>query len=1721
MAFTGIGSFFGGAVGGADIAMLVKLHGLEKVNKDIDRLNAKVTGAEKTLNRTLNAAMIAGAAAMIAGATAAAKFESSFTGVTKTVNGLRDPMGKLNADGLALAQKFRNLSLEIPTTVHELNRIGELGGQLGIAKGDLESFSKTIAELGVTTDLSYADAATSTARFINVTKQVAPVGLSTSQQIERIGSTIVELGNNLEVTESEILAMSMRLAGAGNQIGLTQSQILSFSAALTSLGLRAEMGGTAISTMFIEIATAVGTGNDKLEMFAEIAGTTTEKFAKQFETDAAGALQKFITGLGDVATHGGNTFVVLEELGLSEKRLRDALSRASSASGKFTEAMKMGTKAYQENNALAKEAAQRFATVESQSKILKNVINDTFITIGNNFLPALSSTLKTLNQHPETIQSVIKVVATLAISLGTLATAIKGIQLAKKGWAKAASLLTTDIGKLGLGVTAIIATLTIYNEISEAMRKKELEKINAVSEEITEMQKLISRYEELTAKEFLWSQEGEENARIAVQLKNAFSEYGLRVDDTTESMKKNLIEMIKLKNVELDIELKMTSTRMGELNALIKRSSEHEMPAFIKTVFALTEKITDSTGLTKSWGKELGELTQTEAQLKKEIDEITAILESMNLKIDESGKITEIAEKQTKAYADIQKELADAGIKTTDSIQAEIASLEKLIPIALKDTIATKNLSDKLGELYEASGKNVTSYTDWFNVQGGLITQNDSIRISAEKLTPKLNDFTTGVGSLKMQAENTIIPLNKLGKETEKLTDETKKSTEKWGKNALILTTIFGKLGGVGAKINETAQFIATLSTSGLGPLGAALSAISFAIDLFGESNERVSMTIEDVLNGMGELGIQIIATTELVEEMNDKFESQILKDYTNSLNYLLEKFAQWGISVEDVANETEILNAMALRPDVIKEYTTEIENLESAMAGLMASFEKEIEFTSQIDQLQFLADKALYMKDTFGAMKWPGLEKLLKETIADSYELLSTLDPTSKGYADLSQELLDAEIAFRVLNGTIDIANVNLYKNAGELFKTEKAFNSVGVEMNPVLAAFWLLAKQQAETNSTMEETTKTIEKQAEAVETLEEKMSKLYDQTFKEASLREQYNNEIANTESQIASLNSTIADLEQKKVQIDIKLLEDLEPIINEINKLANETIPALKEKKIQIDIELAADIAEINTQINKIRTETIPALEAEKIQIDIELAADIAEINTQINKIRTETIPALEAEKLQIDIELEADTAEINAQIDKIRTETIAPLEAEKLQIQTQLTLDVTEQNQKIIDLNAIITTLNQNLKKTNKINFYDLGLEFERITGNVQALVLEWGEMLDVMFRDYSQFEKDIETATNALEKATYFKLDFDITDADEQINAAIFRMKDFLKTLDPKSKAFKDAKKNLDDLIKKFRKAGGELDYEAAIKINTEQAGKETQTIEGIIEDLYLTASENTLAIDADIAEAESKIISLGIQIVDLQEKAAADKLAIDANILEAESKIINLGDDIIKLQETAVADKLIIDADITAAENKILELFGNYAELVKIAEKEKAAIDVDISNAESQIGILKEQLRGLRSEFAFVLTVEKDPNLNKALALYNKSTYEQRGLPFAVFYSNYKGKLFHEGGIVKGSSGGQVDAILKSRETVLPESFANKYGDANVERFIKTLNPNDLETRKKEEHVNFTVNVNNATPETYVEILKDNLTDEIYRTNIDPQRQKVIRKHETAESPI
>ena len=396
----------------------------------------------------------------------ASDFESAFVGVMKTVDEADVPGGYD-----AIKQSIRDVANVLPATHEEIAGVVEVAGQLGIEGESLMSFSKVMIDLGETTNISAADAGVSLARFANITSM-------SQKDFDKLGSTIVDLGNNFAASESEIVNMGSRLAAAGDQIGLTQPQIMGMAAGLTSLGLEAEAGGSSFSKLMVRLKNAASTGNADLAKFAEVAGVSAGDFKKAFEEDAAGALLMFIEGIAKTNEVSGGALMTLEDLGIKEIRMRDATLRAAGGFDVLNDALATADDAWVNNTALVEEAELRYQSSESQIRISLNKIKDDAIDVGAKLLPHVvnlaegaAKLVDSFTQlSPQTQDFLIKMAGIAAISgpvLKTVGGVTQGVGHLTEGIGK---LMTKSTGlDKGIGVTKSALTLGLTPAIGVAM----------------------------------------------------------------------------------------------------------------------------------------------------------------------------------------------------------------------------------------------------------------------------------------------------------------------------------------------------------------------------------------------------------------------------------------------------------------------------------------------------------------------------------------------------------------------------------------------------------------------------------------------------------------------------------------------------------------------------------------------------------------------------------------------------------------------------------------------------------------------------------------------------------------------------------------------------------------------------------------------------------------------------------------------------------------------------------------------------------------------------------------------------------------------------------------------------------------------------------------------------------------------------------------------------
>ena len=396
-------------------------------------------------------------------ASSAMSFETAFAGVKKTVDA---PAGNNNYFS-DLRGQILDLSTELPSTATEIANVVSTAGQLGVASEDLMDFSTVMLQLASATNLTSDEAATKLAQFANVT------GMS-ADDYGRLGSSVVALGNNMATTEAQIVDFAQEMALSGANAGMGEDQILGWAAAAASLGLDAASSGTAFQRFTSDITGAVAGTNDHLATFASVSGMTADEFATAWETDASGAMQTFLAGVGQLGS--SEQLQLWDTLGINQQQEIQLLGSLAGNTDLVTKSLGLSNSAWQENTALVNEADAANQTTAAKLQMIQNNAEALAISIGDALLPIINDILDAVkpvithmtafvNKHPKLTKAILAIAAAIGVVgvvLPTIANVVNAF--------KTLSGVTSVVGKIGPAFSGIGTTLSgVFSGITGAI----------------------------------------------------------------------------------------------------------------------------------------------------------------------------------------------------------------------------------------------------------------------------------------------------------------------------------------------------------------------------------------------------------------------------------------------------------------------------------------------------------------------------------------------------------------------------------------------------------------------------------------------------------------------------------------------------------------------------------------------------------------------------------------------------------------------------------------------------------------------------------------------------------------------------------------------------------------------------------------------------------------------------------------------------------------------------------------------------------------------------------------------------------------------------------------------------------------------------------------------------------------------------------------------------
>lgn len=380
----------------------VSVRGMLGVHRSLDVLRGSLSRIHGGLVRTASA--ISNSFLPLAGGLSAAGVAGGFVALVKNAADLESGFSSVQrTSGLTgvefdrLKTRIREMSRELKgVSVHELQQIATVAGQLGLSGTEIESFIPTVAKLSkVADDLPAEQAANALAQIKNLFK--LPV-----TELERVATTITKVAGTTVATEGEIVNLTNRMAGAAALAGMTVQETIAIAGALRDAGANLEVGGTAMTQLFLKMLESAQEGSDELRDFANAAGMAEKAWSdlvQRSPTEAFVQLLDNLSRLDKVAA-----VQALGGLGLEGARLRGTALQLRSTIDNLRTALADANQEFENGSDLQNKFAVRSATVNAELTGMWNRFRLVAEEAGGALLPVIRDLIQDFNAFIESMR---------------------------------------------------------------------------------------------------------------------------------------------------------------------------------------------------------------------------------------------------------------------------------------------------------------------------------------------------------------------------------------------------------------------------------------------------------------------------------------------------------------------------------------------------------------------------------------------------------------------------------------------------------------------------------------------------------------------------------------------------------------------------------------------------------------------------------------------------------------------------------------------------------------------------------------------------------------------------------------------------------------------------------------------------------------------------------------------------------------------------------------------------------------------------------------------------------------------------------------------------------------------------------------------------------------------------------------------------------------------
>ena len=305
--------------------------------------------------------------------------DEAMSNARKTTNMTRREVEELNA---ILAK------IDTRTAQNELLSLARIGGKLGIAKKDIEGFTRAADIIKISLGKDLGDNVETTigqiGKLVNVFQIKKEFGIE--QGMMKTAAAVNELGKASTANEANIVEFMRRVGGVGHSAKISIANIAGLGATLDDLGQTMEVSGTSMS----QVITGMYRRTDA---FAAAAKMSVKDFKKLMAEDMNEALIRMLDGMGSNGAAMGKIVAALDSLKFEGTRATGVLTALAQNTGKLREQQEIANRAYTEGTSCLKEFNIMNNSAEAIADKRKKQITAEAAALGKSLLPAYYESL--------------------------------------------------------------------------------------------------------------------------------------------------------------------------------------------------------------------------------------------------------------------------------------------------------------------------------------------------------------------------------------------------------------------------------------------------------------------------------------------------------------------------------------------------------------------------------------------------------------------------------------------------------------------------------------------------------------------------------------------------------------------------------------------------------------------------------------------------------------------------------------------------------------------------------------------------------------------------------------------------------------------------------------------------------------------------------------------------------------------------------------------------------------------------------------------------------------------------------------------------------------------------------------------------------------------------------------------------------------------------------